>query len=82
MILSVLDVSIAGSSSKEYRAGTLIHEATHQHSYTGDFINKDHKIVGALESQKENIKMQEDGKPHVGCMFTPFLLQVHVHTFS
>ena len=72
VILNVLNVSIAADASKEYRAGTLIHEATHQHSYTGDFINKDNKIVGALEKQKENIKLQDDGKPHIGCTFYAF----------
>ena len=82
MILIVLNVSIAADASKEYRAGTLIHEATHQHSYTGDVINKDDRIVGALEKQKENIKLQDDGKPHIGCTFTPFLLQDRVQVFS
>ena len=82
MIQNVLNVSIAADASKEFRAGTLIHEATHQHSYTGDLINNNDRIVGALENQKENIKFQEDGKPHVGCMFMPSLLQVRVHDFS
>ena len=86
MILNVLNVSIADSvkrpNSREYRAGTLIHEATHQHSYMGDVINKEDRIFGVLEKQKENIKMQDNEKPHIGCMFTPFLLLVHVHGFS
>ena len=74
MIPNVLNVSIAADSSKDFRAGTLIHEATHQHSYTGDFVNTDGRIIGALEKQNENLKMQDNGKPLNGCKFTPFLL--------
>jgi hypothetical protein len=59
----------AADSSKDYRAGTLIHEATHQQSHTGDLINKNDRIVGALEDQKTNIKMQENGRPHIGYHF-------------
>jgi len=59
----------AADSSKDYRAGTLIHEATHQQSHTGDVINKDDKIVGTLEDQKKNIKMQDNGRPHIGYHF-------------
>lgn len=81
-VLKVLNVSIAADASKDYRAGTLIHEATHQQSHTGDFINKNDKIVGALEDQKANLKMQDNGRPHVGCTFAPFLLlQVRIHRF-
>jgi len=59
----------AADASKDYRAGTLIHEATHQQSHTGDFINTNDKIVGALADQKKDIKMQDDGKPHIGYHF-------------
>ena len=82
LVLNVLHVLTAADSSKDYRAGTLIHEATHQQSHTGDFINNNDKIVGALENQKENIKMQDTGRPHIGCTFVPFLLRVCVHGFS
>ena len=81
-ILNVPNVSIAADSSKEYRAGTLIHEATHQQSHTGDLINNKDRIVGTLEDQKNDIKMQRNGRPHIGCMFAPFPLQVRVHGFS
>ena len=83
-VLKVLNISVAADSSKDFRAGTLIHEATHQQSHTGDFINKDDRIIGALEEQQANpnLKMQENNRPHVACTFAPFLLQVRVHGFS
>jgi hypothetical protein len=81
-ILKVLDVSIPADSSKDFRAGTLIHEATHQQSYTGDRINTNNKIVSALEDQKADIKRHPNKQAHVGCTYVPFLLQVCVHGSS
>ena len=82
-VVKVLNISIAADSSKDFRAGTLIHEATHQQSHTGDRINTNNKIVGALESQKKDIKFQDNGHPHVGCTFVPFFVfQASVHNFS
>jgi hypothetical protein len=59
----------AADTSKDLRAGTLIHEATHQQSHTGDLININDKIVGALADQTTDIKMQENGIPHFGYHF-------------
>ena len=80
-ISMILNVSIEPDSSRDFRAGTLIHEATHQQSNTGDLISKENRIIGSLESQEDS-KKQENGKPHNGCTFAPFHLQVRVHSFS
>jgi len=59
----------AGDSSlKDFRAGTLIHEATHQLSHTGDKVNTQDKMIGALEDQKANVKM-DNGKPVIGYQY-------------
>jgi hypothetical protein len=79
-VLNVLNVSIAGDSTeKDFRAGTLIHEATHQQSHTGDLINKHDKIIGAFEDQRKDINGETQ---HVGCTFAPFRFQLSVHDFA
>ncbi|KIM41156.1 hypothetical protein M413DRAFT_412238 [Hebeloma cylindrosporum] len=53
--------SVHADSSVAFRAGTEIHEATHQQSYTGDYISADGtRIISSHESQQQPRKMNPD----------------------
>ncbi|KAF9528598.1 hypothetical protein CPB83DRAFT_303695 [Crepidotus variabilis] len=53
----------------DFRAGALIHEATHYLAKTGDLMNIYNHVIRAGENQKKDVSLKLDGKPRTGCEY-------------
>ncbi|KAF9534169.1 hypothetical protein CPB83DRAFT_843804 [Crepidotus variabilis] len=65
----LMHVPIGKNADVEFRAGVLIHEATHYLAKTGDYMDTSNHVIPAGRSKKD-IQHHPDGKPMVGCEWT------------